>query len=634
MFPYPSGKLHIGHLRNYAIADAYARHARALGKQVLFPFGWDSFGLPAENAAQLYGVDPQSWTEANIVQMREQLAPLSLSIDWQCELATHRPEFYRHTQALFMTLMRHGLVYKKAAEVWWDEADQTVLANEQVIDGRGWRSGMPATRRSLAMYWIATSRYARELAQEPLAWSAGARADHLAWIGYEGEHVPARLHDWCVSRQRKWGTPVPAVECPACGPVPLNEADLPHTHARMGLACACPVCGGAARTSDETLDTFFDSAWYFLRFPELANRDEAAVSLSDRREAPFDAAARAWTPIDLYVGGREHATMHMLYARFMSRALADCGMGCPREPFVRYLAQGMVKSRAYSVTDAEGMRQWVPGAEVKRDGQSWRLADGREVRDEGVQKMSKSKLNGVDPAEVVATHGVDALRLCLFFSAPFEFDMAWDERALSGCARFAKRMASLAQDLAGMTDADTDIARVAEADLELDRAQRALNRYVCEQFARHEGLNGVVAALMKHAGIIERSRASIVVRKQAMADTCRALFPLAPDLATRCGKQVEMHWDSVWRTDRLVAPKHATATVALQCNGRFVEAVEMPRGIGAQAAFDYALGASPRFAQRVRESGAIWQHAVWVDARVLNAVALDEALSPPASVFN
>lgn len=618
MFPYPSGRLHMGHARNYAIADAYARNARALGRPTMFPIGWDSFGLPAEKAAQQSGADPKEWTEANIESMRAQLGTMDFSFDWSRELATHKPEYYKHTQAIFVALMRGGLVYKKPAEVWWDPVDQTVLANEQVVNGRGWRSGAAAERRSMSMYWIATSKYGREMAAEPLAWSSGAKADHLAWIGVDEEAGTMRLRDWCVSRQRAWGTPVPAIECSECGPSPMDPSMLPHPHAEMGKACACPRCGGAAFKSAETLDTFVDSSWYYLRYPEQGELGSET--------APIGANAKRWAPVDLYVGGREHATMHLLYARFMSRALADCGWDIPREPFARYVAQGMVKAQAFSAVGPAG-KEWVAPSRARKtaDGLGWIDESGRALVDEGVLKMSKSALNGVDPTDVAARQGVDAMRLFLFFAAPFEFDMEWDEAAVSGCARFAKRFGAQAEQLSAersLAGASRD-ATDANADAQMDAQQREFNAWVQGQYVRFEGLNGVVAGIMKRSATIQQNaKASVGARIEAYLDTCRALHPLAPSLAESLAATLDAQWAPSWDPARLNPPcVKSSIMVAVQFEGKFIEAVEMPSGLGAQAAFEAAMAASSKFRTRAEAVGASWESCIWVDGRAINGMA-------------
>jgi leucyl-tRNA synthetase len=618
MFPYPSGRLHMGHARNYAIADAYARHARALGRSTLFPMGWDSFGLPAEKAAQNFGIDPREWTERNIADMKAQLMSLDLSFDWPCELATHEPSFYMHTQFIFTELMRAGLVYKKKAEVWWDPADQTVLANEQVIDGRGWRSGAMAEKRSLDMYWVQTTRYAEEMAKDELHWSHGAKADHMAWLGPKAAQGEPNLRDWCVSRQRVWGTPLPAIECEACGPSPMPKNDLPYKHSDMGSVCACPMCGGAAKKSTETLDTFFDSSWYYLRYPEVPFNPEI---LSQKSDAPFGEVSKNWSPVDLYVGGREHATMHLVYARFMARALADRGYGNPREPFARYLAQGMVKSRAFS--QGEGADQiWVEPSSVSRspDGH-WVAKDGSAVDDRGVQKMSKSRLNGVDPAEVIKTWGLDAMRLFLFFAAPFESDMEWDERAVAGCQRFAKKFEKLSHDIFEMGKSSHMNALLNVPDHGFNREQASFNCFSLNQYDRHEGLNGLVAAIMKRTGEISRGldKRPVEHSRAAFLDVCRALSPLAPSLASACALNVDSSWTHVWDVKRVESQERVSSRVTIQVEGKFVASVEMPVGLDAREAFISALASSNDFAAKVEKSGLSWEGAIWVPERALNA---------------
>jgi leucyl-tRNA synthetase len=610
MFPYPSGRLHMGHARNYAIADAYARHARARGRETLFPIGWDSFGLPAEKAAIQSGADPKAWTESNIETMRGQLKAMNFSFDWDSELATHEPSYYRHTQAIFIQLMRSGWVERRDGEVWWDPVDQTALANEQVVDGKGWRSGAPVEKRRMPMHWIKASAQAQALASAPLAWSQGAKADHLAWVGFDAATGQARLRDWCVSRGRKWGTPLPAVDCEACGSVPMNPSALPFVHADMGKPCACPGCGGAATNSRETLDTFFDSAWYFLRYPEIGQEGAEA--------APFGEASKRWAPVDLYVGGREHATMHLVYARVVSQALSQAGWGCPAEPFARYMAQGMVKARAFEARRTDGSWEWVEPARVKQDPKSgqWFDESGREAFDRGVQKMSKTKLNGVDPTEVAARLGVDPMRLFLFFAAPFEFDVEWDESAVAGCSRFAKKIEALAVALAGQKP-----ARPQEPSPQSETESARFGAFVDAQYQRFEGLNALVAAIMKKTGSIAKSTAPWSERAREFLDVCKALSPMAPSLAQSCAARVDPEWTPRWDAWGEQEAKSPMRRVAIQREGKYVAAVEMPAGLSAREAFERAIQSCEGLGFWAQESCASWQEAVWIPDRALNVKA-------------
>lgn len=613
MFPYPSGKLHMGHARNYVIADAFARRARAKGEPTLFPIGWDSFGLPAEKAAQERGVDPKAWTEANIEAMRSQLKELDLSFDWSHELATHKPSYYQHTQRLFIELMKAGWVERRDGEIWWDPVDQTALANEQVIEGRGWRSGAIAIKKNMPMYWIKTSRMAQQLGEAAgeLNWSHGAKADHQAWIGWSPERGQARLRDWCVSRSRSWGTPMPCVECDECGAVPVNQEELPWGHERMGTSCDCPRCGKPARASSETLDTFFDSAWYFLRYPMEGEPG------ADR--TPFGEASLRWNPVDLYVGGREHATMHLLYARFMARALASMGWGNPKEPFERYMAQGMVKARAFSRVNEKGIKEWVEPSEAiaQKDG-SWVDERGRALIDEGVQKMSKSKRNGVEPSEVIQRHGIDAARLFLLFAAPFEMDVEWSDKEIAGCARFVDRIRAIAQKIGSQSREEKGSASENESLIE---DQRAFMRMMDQEFERGKGLNRAVALLMDQSRKIDQSKASAKVKAEAFAKLCAALAPLAPRLAEQAGRMVDAKWSPSMEPEDLAPSQSAWASVAVQWEGKTIGVVRMSKSSDAKEAFETAQASCEAFKSKVTQSEASAEDAIWVPGRVINGRA-------------
>ena len=646
MFPYPSGRLHMGHMRNYTIGDMIARHRRMLGYNVLQPLGWDAFGLPAENAAIDNKIPPARWTRDNIAEMRAQLQRLGLAIDWRREHATCDAEYYRWEQLLFVRLFRKGLIYKKKAAVNWDPADNTVLANEQVVDGRGWRSGAPVERREIPMYFMKITEYADELLadldnlpgwpesvktmqrnwlgrsegvrvflaidgrddaiecwstrpdtlfgasfcalapEHPLAaecaksdsalaefiadcrhlavseaalekaekrgYDTGLRVVHpfaperklpvyvanfiLAQYGTgaiygcpahdqrdldfaRAENLPVipvvlppgesaadfavgetaytgdgtmfnsgfmdgteqraaveraiqelekigrgvrqtqyRLRDWGVSRQRYWGCPIPIIHCPRCGDAPVPESDLPiklpedaavdgrgSPLAKMDsfTNCACPLCGGAAKRETDTLDTFFESSWYFARFASY----DCADSMTDKRAA-------YWMPVDQYVGGIEHACLHLLYARFFHKLMRDAGM-YPREkrydePFANLLCQGMVLNNAF-YRDGDGGRTWIAPSAVspQTDGKG-KIIGGKIVGDTnaagefaqyaGRVKMSKSSNNGVDPESLVAEYGADTARLSILFAAPPEQSLDWSDEGVRGCARFLNRL--------------------------------------------------------------------------------------------------------------------------------------------------------------------------------------------------
>ncbi|XP_045348566.1 probable leucine--tRNA ligase, mitochondrial isoform X6 [Leopardus geoffroyi] len=591
MFPYPSGKLHMGHVRVYTISDTIARFQKMRGMQVINPMGWDAFGLPAENAAIERNLHPESWTQSNIKHMRKQLDQLGLCFSWDREITTCLPDYYKWTQYLFIKLYEAGLAYQKEALVNWDPVDQTVLANEQVDEhGCSWRSGAKVEQKYLRQWFIKTTAYAKAM-QDALAdlpeWY-GIKGMQAHWIGdcvgchldftlkvdgrvtgekltaytatpeaiYGTSHVAIspshrllhghsslketfrkalvpgqdcltpvtavnmltqreapvvilakadfegsldskigipstspedaslaqtlglpysevietlldgterlrssaeftgmnrqdaflaltqkarrkrvggdvtsdKLKDWLVSRQRYWGTPIPMVHCPACGPVPVPLQDLPvtlpHITAFTGkggsplatasdwVNCACPRCKGAAKRETDTMDTFVDSAWYYFRYTDPQNA-----------HSPFSAAlADYWMPVDLYIGGKEHAVLHLLYARFFSHFCHDQNMVKHREPFHKLLAQGLIKGQTFRLPSG----QYLQREEVDLTGSVPVHANTKETVEVTWEKMSKSKHNGVDPQEVVGRYGIDTIRLYILFAAPPEKDILWD----------------------------------------------------------------------------------------------------------------------------------------------------------------------------------------------------------------
>jgi leucyl-tRNA synthetase len=639
MFPYPSGKLHMGHVRNYTIGDVLARYHRMKGYNVLQPMGWDAFGLPAENAAMVHNVAPAGWTYSNIDYMRKQLKSLGLAIDWSRELATCKPDYYRWEQWLFTRLFEKGVIYKKMATVNWDPVDHTVLANEQVIDGRGWRSGALVEKRDIPMYFFRITDYAEELlsglddlpgwpervktmqrnwigksfgveihfplnarhqarddvlkvfttradtlfgvtyvavaAEHPLAQQAAQNNPELAtfiheckqgsvaeadlatmekkgmdtglvvyhpftnesvpvWVanyvlmGYgEGAvmAVPAhderdfafaqkyglpikpvikaadaelvlplqeahvelgvlfdsgdfsgrqsedaiekialvlknlglgerrttfRLRDWGISRQRYWGCPIPIIHCPTCGDVPVPENQLPvvlpeDVKIDVGspikkmpsfYECTCPKCGGQAERETDTMDTFVESSWYYARY-----------TCPDNTSAMLDERANQWLPVDQYIGGIEHAILHLLYARFFQKLMRDEGLVSTNEPFTNLLTQGMVIAETYYRELPDGKKQWINPAdvEVERNDKGHIVAaqlkaDGQPVVIGGVEKMSKSKNNGVDPQALIDQYGADTARLFMMFAAPPEQSLEWSDAGVEGAHRFLKRL--------------------------------------------------------------------------------------------------------------------------------------------------------------------------------------------------
>ncbi len=791
MFPYPSGRIHIGHVRNYTMGDCLARARRAQGFEVLHPMGWDAFGMPAENAAIERGIHPGGWTRGNIAAMRAQLKRLGLSFDWSRELSTCEPEYYGQEQALFLDLYAAGLVYRKESAVNWDPVDMTVLANEQVIDGRGWRSGALVERRKLSQWFLRITDFAEELLDGLAgleAWPDKVRLMQENWIGKsqglrfrfgiagdsptpdpsrkrEGSgfdvfttrpdtlfgasfaalavdhpliadlaasdaglaafvaraqaggtaaadvetqeklgydtglsvvhpldpaiHLPVfaanfvlmdygtgaifgcpahdqrdldfarkyqlpvtrvvapageaetpiddeayvgpgvlvhsrfldgmnvddakaaviaraeaegwgkgvtqyRLRDWGVSRQRYWGTPIPFIHCTACGVVPVPKADLPVVlpedvsfdtpgnpldHHPTWKHVACPQCGAPARRETDTLDTFVNSSWYFIRF---------ASAPADR---PFDAAVAAqWLPVGQYIGGIEHAILHLLYARFWTRALNRIGQLNVTEPFAGLFTQGMVthetyrRARAGDATLAEEAGdfagesplagQWLSPDEVeRRDVGVFERATGLPVEVGRTIKMSKSKRNTVDPDTIIATYGADAVRWFMLSDSPPERDLAWSESGIDGAWRFVQRVWRLAEDAAAAP------AAAGEAD---DRLARVLHKSIAAVTADIDRLqfNKAVARLYELVTAIERAAPS-PTRAEAIVALLRLVAPMTPHLAEEAwallgepGLIVDAPWpvaDPALLVDDIV-------TIAIQINGKLKDSFEAAKG--------------------------------------------------------
>jgi len=778
MFPYPSGRLHMGHVRNYTIGDVIARYQRMLGKNVLQPMGWDAFGLPAENAALKNQVPPARWTYENIDEMRGQLQRLGFGYDWRRELATCRPEYYRWEQWLFTRLMKNGLAYKKMAEVNWDPVDQTVLANEQVIDGRGWRSGALVERREIPQWFLRITAYADELLSaldELPAWPEAVRTMQRNWIGrsrgvemdfavegaqaplriyttrpdtlmgvtyvavaaehplalqmaasnpevaafveefrhvamseaavetlekrgiplgltathpISGEQVPIfaanfvlmsygtgavmavpahdqrdyefaqeyglpirqvvfpndgqganvseraftdkgvlrnsgefdgltseqafeaiadylqegglggrtvnyRLRDWGVSRQRYWGAPIPVVNCPGCGAVPVPDEDLPVvlpedltlTHPGSPLKglvefvnTTCPDCGGPAERETDTFDTFMESSWYYARY---------ATPGQDR--AMLDDRANHWLPVDQYVGGIEHAVLHLLYARFYHKVMRDEGLVSSNEPFTRLLTQGMVVADTYYREDETGNRRWYNPADVDvvRDDkggivQATLKADGQEVTPGGVEKMSKSKNNGVDPQALIDRYGADTVRLYTMFTAPPDQSLEWSDEGVEGAYRFIKRLWALA---AGRGDAfQAGPGDLAALDTEQQAARREIHGTLKKaqfDYGRQQ-YNTVVSACMSMVNTLYKlgdREGDRTVLQEGFGIVLRLLAPIAPHVTHHLwrtlgyGKEI---LEAGWPQANEAALQQDTVELVVQVNGKLRARIVVP----------------------------------------------------------
>ncbi|MEH3122744.1 MAG: leucine--tRNA ligase [Sphingomonas phyllosphaerae] len=807
MFPYPSGKIHMGHVRNYTMGDVLARYRRMTGHEVLHPMGWDAFGMPAENAAMEKGVHPGNWTRANIASMKAQLKRLGFALDWTRELATCEPDYYGHEQALFLDFYKAGLVYRKESAVNWDPVDMTVLANEQVIDGRGWRSGALVEKRKLSQWFLKITQFADELieglgsldqwpdkvrlmqenwigksqglqfrfalsdggsvevfttrpdtmfgasfvavaADHPIAQALAARdPDAAAFIerckqggttaaeletqeklGYDtgltaahpfgaGElpvyianfvlmdygtgavfGVPAhdqrdfdfatkyklpirrvvadgdktdpafdedaaysgpgrlvnsqfldgldidaakreviaraeaggwgqgstvyRLRDWGVSRQRYWGTPIPVIHCATCGEVPVPRAQLPvklpedvtfdvpgnplDRHPTWKHV-VCPTCGADALRDTDTLDTFADSSWYFIRFA------------SQPEDRPFDrAVAESWLPVGQYIGGVEHAILHLLYARFWTRALRHVGLIDLAEPFTGLFTQGMVTHETYKldIPDHDGPpgALWVSPADLSvgeggalffqtEEGGAIPIIRGR------VEKMSKSKKNTIDPEPIVDQYGADAVRWFMLSDSPPERDLEWSENGIEGAWRLVQRLWRLFE--SEKAGEGSDVA--------LDRK---LHRTIADVAAAIEALsfNKAVAKLYELVAAIEKAAPS-ASRDAAIATLMRLVAPMAPHIA-------EEAWaahgdggliaDAAWPAVDAALLVEDEVTIAVQINGKLRDTLTLPKGLAKEDAEAAAL-ASEKVIRALE--GKTPRKVIVVPDRLVNLVA-------------
>ncbi|XP_077935099.1 leucine--tRNA ligase, mitochondrial isoform X2 [Halichoerus grypus] len=699
MFPYPSGKLHMGHVRVYTISDTIARFQKMRGMQVINPMGWDAFGLPAENAAIERNLHPESWTQSNIEHMRKQLDRLGLCFSWDREITTCLPDYYKWTQYLFIKLYEAGLAYQKEALVNWDPVDQTVLANEQVDEhGCSWRSGAKVEQKYLRQWFIKTTAYAKvdgQVTGEKLtAYTATPEAIYgtshvaispshrllhghsslketfrkalvpgkdcltpvtavnmltqqevpvviLAKADLEGsldskigipstspedstlaqtlglpyseviETLPDgtermsssaeftgmsrqdaflaltqqarrkrvggdvtshKLKDWLISRQRYWGTPIPMVHCPACGPVPVPLQDLPVTLPRIPsftgkggsplatasewVNCTCPRCKGAAKRETDTMDTFVDSAWYYFRYTDPWNT-----------QTPFNAAlADYWMPVDLYIGGKEHAVMHLFYARFFSHFCHDQNMVKHREPFHKLLAQGLIKGQTFRRPSG----QYLQREEVDLTGAVPVHAETKERLEVTWEKMSKSKHNGVDPEEVVEQYGIDTIRLYILFAAPPEKDILWDVKtdALPGVLRWQQRLWALVTRFIEARAPGTAPRPQLLSDEERAESKKlweyknSVISEVTAHFTEDFSLNSVISQLMGLSSALLQASQRVVLHSPEFEDTLCALTVMASPMAPHITSEL---WAGLAQVPRKLCAHYAwDAGVLLQ----------------------------------------------------------------------
>jgi leucyl-tRNA synthetase len=793
MFPYPSGRCHMGHVRNYTIGDVLARFMRMRGRNVLQPMGWDAFGLPAENAAMKNRVAPAKWTRDNIAYMKRQLQQLGFAIDWRRELATCDPAYYRWNQWLFLRMRERGIAYRKTGIVNWDPVDNTVLANEQVIDGRGWRTGALVEKREIPMYYLDITRYSEELlgaleelpgwpervkvmqanwigrsdgceiafpyapdtraligregalkvfttradtlfgatfmaiaAEHPIALEAAKTSATLAafveecrrgstmeadvatqekrgmrtglhvlhpftgepievWVAnyvlmaygegavmgvpahderdfefalrndipiptvvasttgaYEEVRAPWiaaysdygitvnsrefsglefqaavdaiaaalekrglgrkrtqwRLRDWGISRQRYWGCPIPLVHCASCGEVPVPDEQLPVVlpenlvpdGAGNPLAktpsfveTSCPKCGAPARRETDTMDTFVDSSWYFLRF-----------ACTDNDRAMVDERVDYWLPVDQYIGGIEHAILHLLYSRFWTRVMRDLGLVKLSEPFANLLTQGMVLNHIYYRQPEGGGVEYFSPADVEAhaspDGRTRYVAhtpQGEiEVQYDGLGTMSKSKNNGVDPTELVEQYGADTVRLFAMFTAPPEQSLEWSDEGVKGSFRFLRRLwTAVYEHVARGPAPRLDAANLSAAQRDLRRVAHQTLAKVTDDIGRRRTFNTAIAAVMELLNEIGRAERESpqgrAVVHEALEIVTIALSPIVPHVCHalwRALGHAEALIDVRWPEPDASALAQATIELVVQVNGKLRGRVNVPVG--------------------------------------------------------
>jgi len=825
MFPYPSGRLHMGHVRNYTLGDVVARYRKAQGYDVLHPMGWDAFGLPAENAALERKIHPGAWTRQNIIDMREQFMPLGLSLDWSREISTCEPEYYLHEQKFFIEFYKSGLAYRKESWVNWDPVENTVLANEQVVDGKGWRSGAPVERRKLNQWFLRITDYAEDLltAIEKLErWPDKVRTMQHNWIGrsegvrlqwkvlqasgealdkplevfttrpdtlfgasfcalspnhpmatdlaeknaqlavFIGEcnrlgnseeaiekaekigfdtgltaqhpfdsdwQVPIyvanfvlmnygtgaifgcpghdqrdmdfarkyglpvncvivpkaadakefaasleagaeaftgdgvvinskfmngmgvddaksaaiakikdnnlgegtvqyRLRDWGVSRQRYWGCPVPMIHCEDCGVVHVPDEDLPVTlpddvtFDKPGNPLAwhptwknvkCPNCGKEAERETDTLDTFFESSWYFARFCDPQNG-----------HIGFDkATANKWLPVDQYIGGVEHAVLHLLYSRFFARALKDCGYLDVAEPFDGLFTQGMVGHETYRGEDGA----WLSPEDIKwsDDGRCVRLTDETHVTVGRSEKMSKSKKNTVDPAQIIETYGADAARLFMLSDSPPERDMEWTDAGIEGAWRYLNRLwrmvcdtDSTATQLMPLTDMDTAAAAL----VKVSHKAIADVTAALEDFRYNAAVAHIREFTNKISDLDSTAKGSETARRFAMVTLAQLANPLMPHITEEMWSALKDGGDGLlvnqpWPKCDTALLVEDTITLAVQVNGKMRGTIEVAPNADKETCEEAALQLTTVQAQL---EGRNVRKVIVVPGKVVNVV--------------
>lgn len=612
MFPYPSGVLHMGHVRNYTISDVIATHYRRQGESVMYPIGWDAFGLPAENAAREKGIEPRIWTDSNIQEMKKQFEMLDCQFNWSQEIATHDPQYSAHGQALFLRMLKAGWIEQRTGEVDWDPIDQTVLAKEQVIQGRGWRSGAVVEKKTLKMWYAKTKTLSKRLDEEMhrVKWPKTVQNTQRAWIGWDENTKSAHLHDWCISRQRSWGTPIPIIECQDCGDVPALEEMLPLKNlstypTSAERAIQCPSCGKDALRSVETLDTFWDSAFYFYMYPKV----KEGVCPTFEPHQPIAPIRGKPIQVDIYIGGREHTTMHLLYARWFAKVMKEMGEIVNEEPFQTLITQGMVCAPAFRTisTHAKQVPEWVSPKEVEKTSHGYqRKTDKVPIECVGSVKMSKSKKNGVNPNEVIEKYGPDAIRFAMMFAVPFSQDMSWGEEMAEVAQKHLTRLMKIAQEI-GKVERVNAFANPPSNAL-------ALQAKIKEAFEKGEGVNALLGQAL---GVMREAYEAHQQGKTSEAHwmLCQvldAMYPVIPKTALEAG--VFMGW-----TPHPVAPPmvQSKRPITIQING--VTRGVIDRASSAEEAWERFRMEYPEVIQKYLPEGK--QDEIWVEGRLLNVLS-------------
>ncbi len=742
MIPYPSGKVHMGHVRNYTLGDAYARYMMMNGYKVLHPMGWDAFGLPAENAAKQFSVNPKLWTDKNIAEMREEIKRCGFSYDWSREISTCEPYYYKHEQEFFINFYSHGLIYQKESLVNWDPVDKTVLANEQVINGRGWRSGATVEKKSMKQWFCKITDFAEELLEGLKTldkWPDSIKTMQYNWIGrsegaiikfklcasdqyievyttrpdtifgcafigiaynhtiidttnkskvvkefikdcaadslsqavietkekkgiatglfvehpfdkgrkipvyianfvlstygtgavfgcpahderdyefakkynlpilkvvdgegdcYQGEGVIInseflnglhnleakkevikrleklglgeskinyRLRDWGISRQKYWGCPIPMINCSSCGTIPVRVEDLPVTlPSEVDFLCQgnpldfhpiwkyvkCHKCGGAAERETDTLDTFFESSWYFAKYCTI-DKDKGI----DRTEV------ERWMPVDCYIGGPEHAVMHLLYARFFARALKKCGYWDIEEPFTQLYTQGMVCNGAYK--DKDGL--WVEFPDVEqKNSKFYRKSSGEEIFFVGSEKMSKSKRNGIEPSEYIDKYGADTIRMFVLSDSPPDKDLDWNDSAVEGINKYLNKLYRL-----------INAAGNGEHSALLEKLQHKTIAAVTDDY-RNFHMNKAIARVRELNNALSDS-ISYSQQLSVIETIVQLLHPIIPHITAEIAEKFNL--ELLWPEANLQLLIDNKVTIVVQVNGKLRGTIDITKDL-------------------------------------------------------